>query len=157
MFIQYIQAYVALFKALTTRQLLALNLLVEYEHKQGTSLAPLHLQNYTAYIEEEVEIFWQWLETFVTYALGGESLMTEPLYDPDKAWFFNEADNAALKALGKDSGIVVRVLWNTQPMDFSVAGSTEVLQIGLKTCFGILDSRLRNFQRSGEGRKAYPR
>jgi len=152
-FIEYIQAYVALFKALTTRQLLALNLLVEYEHKQGTSLAPLHLQNYTAYIDEEVEVFWQWLETFVTYALGGEALMTEPLYDPDKAWFFNEADNAALMALGKDSGIVVRVFWNTQPMDFSVAGSTDLLQYSLKTALGFLTPAFDIFKDPAKGVK----
>lgn len=152
-FIEYIQAYIALFKALTTRQLLALNLLVEYEHKKGTSLAELHLQNYTAYIEAEVEVFWHWLEVFITYALGGESLMSEPLYDPDKAWFFNEADNVALKALGKDSGIVVRVFWNTQPMDFSVAGSTELLQASLKTALGYLTPAFNIFKDSSKGVK----
>jgi hypothetical protein len=99
-FIEYVQAYIGLFKALTTRQLLALNLLVEYEHKQGSSLSQLHLQNYNSYIAEEVEVFWHWLETFVTYIVGGEGLMLNPAYDADKAWFYNEADNAALKAMG---------------------------------------------------------
>lgn len=119
MFIEYVQAYVSLFQALTTRQLLALNLLVEYEHKLGSSLAQLHLNNYNSYIAEEVEVFWYWLETFVTYVIGGESLMMNPAYDADKAWFYNQADNAALKAMGLDSGLVVRVFWNTEPMGFS--------------------------------------
>ncbi|MBN2253700.1 MAG: hypothetical protein JW701_08370, partial [Kosmotogaceae bacterium] len=118
-FIEYVQAYIRLFQALTTRQVLALNLLVEYEHKLGSSLAQLHLNNYISYIAEEVEVFWYWLETFVTYVIGGESLMMNPAYDADKAWFYNQADNAALKAMGLDSGIVVRVFWNTEPMGLS--------------------------------------
>ncbi len=115
MFIEYVQAYIGLFKALTTRQLLALNLLVEYEHKQGSSLSQLHLQNYNSYIAEEVEVFWHWLETFVTYIVGGEGLMLNPAYDADKAWFYNRADNAALKAMGLIPGYC-RVFWNTEPM-----------------------------------------
>ena len=146
-FIEYVQAYIGLFKALTTRQLLALNLLVEYEHKQGSSLSQLHLQNYNSYIAEEVEVFWHWLETFVTYIVGGEGLMLNPAYDADKAWFYNEADNAALKAMGLDSGIVVRVFWNTEPM------SLPTTLPSFQKTLGILLPAFNVFRNSASGIK----
>jgi len=146
-FIEYVQGYIKLFKALTIRQLLALNLLVEYEHQKGSNFAQLHLDNYTAYIEAEVEVFWHWLETFVTYALGGEGLMLNPAYDADKAWFYNQADGAALKAMGIDSGIVLRVFWNTEPM--SVPSTIESLLLGWSKTLGIVKPAYDVFKTTG--------
>ena len=150
-FIDYVNTYINLFKAMTTRQLYALNLLNEYEHHMGSNMAEHHYDNYNSYLAEEVNEFWKWLEIFVTYAIGGESLMIEPSYDPDKAWFYNEADDAALKALGKDSGIVVRLFWNSgETMDVSVDGETPQ---GIKLAFGFLDKIYTAFINTAGGVK----
>lgn len=136
-FADYVNTYINLFKAMTTRQLYALNLLTEYEHNRGSNLAELHYENYSSYIAAEVKEFWKWLEIFVTYAIGGESLMIQPAYDADELWFYNQADDAALKALGKDSGIVVRLFWNSgETMEVTEEGETPQ---GMKLAFGFLD------------------
>jgi len=143
-FTDYLNTYINLFKALTTRQLYALNLLVEYEHYKDSNLAELHLENYNSYIAAEVEEFWKWLEIFVTYAIGGDSLMMSPNYEADKAWFYNQADDVALKALGNDTGIVVRLFWNSgETMDLSIAGNTPD---GLETAFGFLSKAYESFR-----------
>jgi len=136
-FIDYVNTYINLFKAMTTRQLYALNLLIEYEHNRGSNLADLHHENYNSYMAAEVKEFWKWLEIFVTYAIGGDSIIIEPAYDPDKLWFYNQADDAALKSLGKDSGIVVRLFWNSgETMEVTEDGETPQ---GMKLAFGFLD------------------
>ena len=143
-FTDYVNTYINLFKAMTTRQLYALNLLVEYEHYKDSNLAELHLEDYNSYIAAEVEEFWKWLEIFITYAIGGDGLMISPKYDADKAWFYNQADAVALKALGNDTGIVVRLFWNSgETMDLSIAGDTPD---GLETAFGFLSKAYESFR-----------
>lgn len=150
-FTDYVNTYINLFKAMTTRQLYALNLLTEYEHNRGSNLAELHFENYNSYLAAEVEEFWKWLEVFVTYAIGGDSLLIQPAYNADDIWFYNQADDAALKALGKDSGIVVRLFWNSgETMDVSV--DSEIPQ-GMKLAFGFLDKVYSMFNDSTGGVK----
>ena len=150
-FIEYVTTYINLFKAMTTRQLYALNLLIEYEHRMGSNMAQHHYDNYNSYLAEEAKEFSKWLEIFVTYSIGGESLMFEPSNKPAKTWFYNEADDAALKALGKDSGIVVRLFWNAgETLELAPGGETSQ---GIKLAFGFLDKAYAAFSNPSGGVK----